>query len=329
MRQLVTIQTVDNLIPIPNADNIEIAHVLGWQVVVKKGEFKIGDKCIYFEIDSVVPPLPEYEFLAARRYRVKTIRLRGELSQGLCLPVPSEMASLDVGEDVTERMGVVKYDPPEISEGDGCSEKTRGGFPSHLVSKTDEIRLQSKKRFLEEFNGVLVYSSVKCDGTSATFVMEDEELLVCSRNRAVKESENSKYWKMVYKYKINDILSEYPNYAIQGEICGPGIQENKLGLKELDLFVFNIKDIVKNRYLNYHDLILFCTENALNTVPIDNVFVLSHTLAELLEMARGKYPSGRHREGIVIRPIVETYSETLRGRASIKVINNDFLLREK
>src|SRR3989339_47632 len=124
MRKLATIRLIEEVLPIEGADAIEKVRIGGWWVVARKNEFKPGDKCVYFEIDSLLPPLPQYAFLekAGKKktlfegrdyegYRIKTIKLRGQISQGLALPVASFPGIPDeLGADVSEKIGVVKYE---------------------------------------------------------------------------------------------------------------------------------------------------------------------------------------------------------------------------
>ncbi|MFN8396383.1 MAG: hypothetical protein U0176_17290 [Bacteroidia bacterium] len=114
MRTLASIQRIKSLAPIPGADAIEKATVLGWQLVVKKGEFQVGDLAVYCEIDSLLPDRPEFEFLKPRGMRIKTIRLRGEISQGICFPLSilPEGTAIAEGADVTEILEVTKCRPP-------------------------------------------------------------------------------------------------------------------------------------------------------------------------------------------------------------------------
>ena len=170
-RKLVSIQAIDAIAPIAGADNIMQARVMGWTVVVKKGEFAPGDRCVFFEIDSVLPDGPAWsEFMRPRGFRVRTLKLRGVLSQGLALPVSilgGEAADPGAGPgdlgDLRDRLGVVKYEPalPDARE-------VAGPFPSR-VPKTDEIRLQSALGVLDELAGRELYVTTKLDGTSATF----------------------------------------------------------------------------------------------------------------------------------------------------------------
>lgn len=328
---LATIQIISDLQPIPNADSIETASMkgLGWKCVVKKGEFKIGDSGVYIQIDTVVPEKPEFEFLRKNNFRIKTIRLRKQLSQGLLLPL-SILPAGDYKEndDVTEVVGVKHYEKPIPFHLAGM---VKGTFPSS-VHKTDEIMLQSILPVLDEIKGKEVYITVKCDGTSATFIRNGDNIDVCSRNLSLKETDDSIYWKIYHKYHLDQIED---GYAVQGELCGPGIQKNNLGLTEHKLFVFNVYDIKSGRYLGYYALVDFCSKYNLEMVPVIQVCKFDFALEQLLEMAKGKYDSGKQREGIVIRSTTETYSPTIdekygmRGRMSFKVLNNEYLEKEE
>lgn len=339
MRKLASIQAIDKLYPIDGADKIERAAVLGWECVVKKGEFKEGDLCVYFEIDSILPyEQPWAEFLRERKFRVKTIKLRGQISQGIALPVsilPEGNYELD--QDCTELLGVHKWEPLEHHPGGPNLGHTAGDFPSHIIQKTDETRLQSVKSVLEELREKPFYIAQKYDGSSCTIINDEEEgFMVCSRNHKRKEDiENpSDFWIVVNKYGIKDKLPV--GFAIQGEVCGPKIQQNRLRLPELDLFVFQVYNIKEGRYLDYKNFISFCNQYGLKHVKIDKVVDgeelknFDFTLDNFLNLAKGYYDGTKvHREGIVIRTLKEMRSERLKGRFSFKVINNDFLLKEE
>ena len=331
-RKLVSIQVIDALAPIAGADNIEQARVMGWSVVVKKGEFAVGDPCVFFEIDSVLPDGPAWsEFMRPRGFRVKTLRLRGVLSQGLALPLSAfEEASVEHWSrivDLADHIGVDKFEPalPDTRE-------IAGPFPAR-VPKTDEIRLQSALGVLDEIRGYEFYVSTKCDGTSATYVRDESGLTAASRNWALTRGENH-VWRLAHRHQLAERIPE--GFAIQGEVCGPGIQKNRLGLSEVDLFVFSVYDMRAAAYLPFDAFEAFCTERGLRTVPIESVVrgetakTFEHSLDAYLEMARGLYAGTKQRkEGIVVRPLVEQRSLTLGGRLSFKVINNDFLLKDE
>lgn len=331
-RKLVSIQHIEALEPIAGADQIVKARVMGWDVVVKKGEFAPGDPCVFFEIDSVLPDGAAWaEFMRPRGFRVKTVRLRGVLSQGLALPVailPAGAALPAQGVDVHELLGVVKYEP-ELPD----SREVTGPFPG-AVPKTDELRLQSALAVLDELRGLPFYVTTKCDGTSATYYRApDGEFTACSRNWALAPGPNP-VWRMAEHHRLPAILP--PGFAVQGELCGPGIQQNRLGLAELTLLVFSVLDVRAGRRLDHGELVAFAADHGLTTVPIEEVVTgeraasYPHTLAHWLERARGEYPGTRNRkEGIVVRPLTELLSPTLGGRLSFKVINNDFLLKDE
>jgi len=127
-RQLATVREIKELLPIPKADRIELALVDGWQCVVKKGEFKQGDLCIFFEIDSVLPEKDWSEFMRPRKFRVKTARFMGQLAQGLALPLSilNTDRKINLGEDVSKWLGVTKYlSPAELQEKYGGKNKKK------------------------------------------------------------------------------------------------------------------------------------------------------------------------------------------------------------
>ncbi|MBI5207761.1 MAG: RNA ligase (ATP) [Candidatus Firestonebacteria bacterium] len=346
-RKLASIQKIIDIQPIPNADNIEVAAILGWKVVTRKGEFKPGDIVVYIEIDSVLPELPEFEFLRTncfidngivKGFRIKTRRLRKQISQGICFPISilsgfkyetdtreKPEYKFAEGDDVTALLKIEKYDTviPISFKGE-----IKRNYPAFLCPKTDELRVQSFPMVTAEFNNLQCYISTKIDGTSVSFIHCDGEFDICSRNLSFIENEENLYWKIFKKYDLENKLKSSGNFCLQGELAGPGIQKNPMRLKEVDVFFFNIYDINNKRYLDYNDFINTCKKLGLKTVPIINDnFIFFHTIEQLLELAKGNYPgTNTPREGIVIRPVTEKHSDILDGRLSIKVINNDYLL---
>lgn len=333
VRKLVTVQRVESIAPIENADAIERATVKGWNIVVKRGEFRPGDRCVFFEIDSVLPSDAGWaQFMAPRGFRVKTVKLRGCLSQGLVLPMhilaKGDHGSYRIDDDVTGELGVVKYEPPVPIGHDDIS----GPFPGD-VPKTDEMRVQSAPGVIDELLGGPFYITVKMDGMSGTFIKRDDGLQVCSRNWSLQRGD-SPYWRVAAKYRLDEVLPT--GMCIQGEVCGPGIQKNIMGLAEHELFVFSVYDVRTSSYLSFEEMRAFCDGKGLTMVPIEAIVtgpsldVFPRGIDALLEMAKGRYPgSNRHREGLVFRPIVEAPSAVLGGRLSFKCINNDYLLKEE
>lgn len=331
MRKLASVQKILSLAPIPNADVIECATILGWQVVVRKAEdFQVGQMVVYCEIDSLFPKLPQFEFLKNSNYRLKTAKFRGQISQGLILPLtalPGDTSNLQEGDEVTDLLGITKYEAPIPVELQG---EVTGSWPG-CVPQTDETRIQSCPAVLDELRGQRCYATVKVDGTSSSFIRRDGEFWVCGHNWPYRELDGSNvHWRMCKKYGVESALRAAGNFAIQGETAGPGIQDNHYGLKEVQLFVFNVYDIDHSRYLDYVEFVAFCRLYGLQTVPIveDNL-VLDHTVEQLLDLAKGNYPGGHRREGLVIRTVKEQHSQALKGRASFKVVNNEYLLKAK
>jgi RNA ligase (TIGR02306 family) len=326
-RKLASIQIIEKLEPIAGADFIEKATILGWSTVVKKGEFEEGNLCVFFEIDSVLPSDAEWaQFMEHGGFRVRTKKLRGVLSQGLALPITAFpgyedqaiFGNLMEGDDVTEQLGVLKYEPPRNENADDFLP-----FPAG-IPKTDEIRVQSAPGVIDELSGLPVYVAVKLDGTSATFANIEGEFIACSRNNRLKNL--GFYGAAAERYNLKELIPD--GYAIQGEICGPKIQKNRLGLTALDFFVFNVFDIKQGRYLNYDEFIGFCDERGFKAVPIESVEIFRMDMEELLARADGYYVGTKNRrEGLVIRPLEESVSSVLGGRLSIKAISNKFLLK--
>lgn len=336
---LASVQKVIDVQNIENADNLELVKVLGWRVVHKKGEFKPGDLCIYIEIDTIVPELPEFEFLRNKNFRIKTIKLRGELSQGILFPtaILNDKINYNIyeGLDVTDVLNIKKYEKPLPQQLGGICRTT---FPSKYLSMTDEIKIQSIPFLIEEIKGMNVYSSIKMDGSSATYLNKDTDVHICSRRLSLEDNEENSentFVRMFRKYNLREKLLSLGNFAIQGEVCGPGIQKNRIGLKEHDFFVFDIFDIDNQVYLGLEDMLKFSNDLGLKTVPILDVFDFNHTLDELLEMAKGNYDgTNNRREGIVIRSVRYTtlrslFGETIHSRVSFKVLNNDYLLKDE
>lgn len=336
MRKLASIQTIKSLEPIEGADRIELAKMesVAWQVVVRKGEFQVGSKIIYAEIDCLLPNVEWSKFLDKKNdgkaIRLKTVRLKKCLSQGIIFPIsilPADFNNFEDGFEVSELLNIVKYDPPEVpAQLAGICKRT---FPSH-TPKSDQPRLQSNIALLDEFKGKEVYVTVKMDGTSFTASHCNGEIDICSRNMSLKETEGNIYWKMARQYDlVNKLIKNTKNISIQAELIGCGVQKNRMGLKENELWIFDIYDIDSGRYLEFDALASLCSQLNMKMVPIVyNGIFKWNSVEELLEFAKGTYDNGYPREGIVIHPIKEFYSETLWGRASFKVINNDYLEKE-
>lgn len=226
---LASVQTITKIEPHTNADTLSIATVMGWRVIIKTGEFQEGDNIIYVETDTIMPAKKEYEFLERVNFRVKPIKLRGLFSEGLIIP---NTAVLPVGTDVTDLIGVKKYEKAVPDDGESM-----GSFPTSLCSKTDEERIQGNVYLLGRLREKDFYITTKHDGSSVTFGKLNGEFYVCSRNLRKLTDGNSGFAKMFHKYNVGDHLEE--GETIQLELCGPGIQGNSEGLKEIDVRMFS------------------------------------------------------------------------------------------
>lgn len=351
-RKLASVEKIDKIKPIPNADSIEVACVKGWEVVVKKGEFIEGDWCIYVEIDSILPQLEVFEFMKPRNYKVKTIKLRGQISQGMCFPLTVKFIDnfpnckpikVEVGTDVTESLGIKKYIPVQKS----IPAIAKGSFPSDFLFKTDEVRFQNVFSDLNDLLRSDTYSiTEKLDGSSLTVYLKDDKFGVCSRNLELKESE-SPFWRVVRDYKIEEILNKYKeatgyNMCLQGELVGEGIQGNKYNIKGNDLYIFNVFNIDTQEYMTTKDVVKFCNLHNLKHVPIiDSDYVFYEFTKEAFEKIskiKSTLNSNVLAEGVVIRsgsvPIRMNDVDRLEGirgfsnnRFSFKIINPEWLLK--
>jgi RNA ligase (TIGR02306 family) len=342
-RKLATVRIINDIQPIEGADMIELAIVDGWKVVVAKNVgHKVGDMVIYCEIDSFLPIKEEFEFLRKSSYkkmgdqegfRLKTIKLRGQVSQGLILPISvlnptgtNIYVTPFEGLDVTEMLDIVKYEPPIPAELAG---KVKGLFPS-FIRKTDEERVQNLASEYEMYKtqnkeGMKFYVTEKLDGSSATFYFKDGVFGVCSRNLELIETEGNTFWKVARELKLEESLGTLENnICLQGELIGEGIQGNPYKIKGQTVRFFNAFNIDTQDYLGLTEFITLVNGLKLETVPVlDTNFTLPETIEEMLKVAEDKSilnPSF-DREGIVIRSSDRTIS--------FKAISNKFLLNEK
>jgi RNA ligase (TIGR02306 family) len=327
MRKLATIQRIKALEPIQNADAIEKATVLGWQLVTKKGEFNVGDWCVYCEIDSLLPDKPEFEFLKPRGMRIRTVRLRGQISQGICFP-PSILppgVPLEEGRDVTDALGIQKYEPPIPASLSGVA---KGPFPG-FIPKTDETRVQVLQDLLDKYAGEICYVTEKLDGSSVTYYLKDGAFGVCSRNLDLLETPGNSLWKVARALDVEEKLRSLGrNFALQGEIIGEGIQGNKYNLRGQIVYFFNAFDVDAHRYLDYAEFMDCLNGLDLPVVPVlDAAFPLHNDINALVELAQRKSTLNPAvwAEGVVIRPLQERQDAL--GRVSFKAINPEFLLK--
>lgn len=348
MRKLATIRKIDDIVPIKGADFIELAIVDGWKCVVKKGDFNIGDVVIYCEVDSWIPygiaPFlckndPPREYNGVKGERLKTVKLRGQISQGLILPLfysrserswcfPPEWNFLpikvSVGDDVTEMLGIQKWEKPIPIELSGI---VKGNRPDG-IPKTDQERVQNIVNMYQFFknSGYTFELTEKLEGTSATYYLDLEgEFHVCSQNINLKYSETNLYWRMAEKYDIKKWMHDLNLFgiAIQGEVIGEKVQGNVYKLKGNEFRVFDMYNRKDGDYINPEKRRELCLSMNLQHVPvIDTQFKLKHDIDEVIKFAEGSsvlYDT--EREGIVFKSNEDSY-------VRFKVISNKYLLGE-
>jgi RNA ligase (TIGR02306 family) len=341
-RKLASIRKIDSLTPIEGADAIECATVGGWKVVAQKGLYKEGDLAVYFEIDSWIPhELAPFlskgkeprEFEGIKGERLKTIKLRGQLSQGLLMPLEEACKNIDSelfeGLDVSFPLNIIKWEKPMNAQLAGMA---RGNFPTQ-IPKTDQERAQNLVKEIVAANesGLKFEVTEKLEGSSMTVYQIKGEFGVCSRNLDLKETEGNSFWATARKDGIQEKMAtvdEYWDFAIQGELIGPGIQGNIYNLKECEFRVFDVYNIQAGEYLSPQDRRRLIERMDLKHVPIiaytaDMYQTLGITdIPQLLAFAEGKSDlADVEREGIVFKQVD--------GGMTFKAISNKYLLGEK
>lgn len=319
MRKLASIRKIKELFPIKGADVIEAARVDGWVCIVKKGEFQLGDLGVYFEIDSFLPGTdPRYSFLESKFItyegnkgaRLRTIRLKKQIGQGLILPLARfpELQDAKLGDDVTEILGIQKWEPYIPAQLAG---QVKGNFPS-FISKSEQERVQNLVEELEEHRGEELEVSIKLDGASMTvYRNQTEEGInhgVCGRNWELKETDTNSMWRVTRKDKMLEALDFLGrNLAFQGEIIGEGIASNPEKIKGQAFYLYNIFDIDRYIYVSPEErfeIIEKLKENGFNIkhVPVLPTIILHHSVDELLMMAEGtSLNPQQQREGLVFK----------------------------
>lgn len=333
-RKMASIRRIEEIKAIPEADKICAYRIGGWWVVDSVGKYSVDDLVIYCEVDSWIPsniaPFlskgnEPREFEGIKGERLRTIRLRGTLSQGLLLPL-SLLDNVDSllfdGLDVSYPLGIIKYEPPVPA----ClAGEVKGMFPS-FIRKTDQERIQNLSDEFESFKQYDFEVSEKCEGTSSTFYYNNGEFGCCSRNLNLKENYNNTFWRIAADYNIKSKLESLgKNIAIQAELCGPGIQKNYYNISNFEIFVFDIYDIDKQQYYNSIERLHLCESLGLKHVPIcvDKYELHENSsIDDILKFSEGKSKinANKEREGLVFKCIQNP-------SISFKSISNKYLIK--
>lgn len=335
-RKLASIRRIEEIITIPNADKIVAYRVGGWKVVDTKDKYQVGDLVVYLEVDSWVPSniapflskgKEPHVYKGVHGERLRTIKLREQISQGLLLPIPEDTikgAGILIGDglDLTDHLGIIKWEPePEFRIADA-----KGVFPS-FIPKSDQERIQNCYNDVKDLLATTQWEvTEKLEGQSHTAYLYKDVFGVCSRNLELNDSEDSTFWETARKYNLEGILrKDGRNLMIQSEQVGPGIQGNIYKLDEHKLFVYDVFLIDEQRYMTPTERTQFCAENGLPAVPgFGHGCEFTETSIDaLLAIADGEsYLHKTKREGLV-------FKLQSKERVSFKVISNAYLLNEK
>jgi RNA ligase (TIGR02306 family) len=341
--KLATIEKIHSVQPHPNPEvlKLEVGKIKEWPVVVQKGQYKDGDLVVFIQIDSIVPETPYFEFMRRQKFKVWNAKFKGAPSQGLVcsLSIMPERTGFDgdgnereiilqEGDDVTEVLGVTKYEKPlDVSVmGDAV-----GGFPTNLVPITDEDNLLNYSATLNEFMGKECYVSIKADGSSMTVIHQNGQVRICSRR--LEQKEGTGFWRIAEVYDLPNKLRKLgKDLAIQAEACGGKIQGNPMGLAKPSMFVFNIRDLTTGKWYDWNQTKELCASLDIPTVKLlvePFIFNETHTVSYLQNLANiAQYVTAnfetKRGEGIVLRPTTPTYSTVLGKSLSVKILNQEY-----
>lgn len=337
--KLASIQKIHSIQAHPNPEvlRLEIGKVHEWPVVIPKGQFKNDDLVVFIEIDSIVPATETFKFMERQKYRIWNARFKGAPSSGLVQPLSilPERTAFDsdgnerniiytLGDDVSEILNITKYEKPETHQNNG---ETKGGYPSALISISDELNLLSYPSALLELDGKEVVITQKMDGSSTTFIFNNNEFDACSRRLKLVENQGFPY-QMVNQYNLKSLMSlNAKNIAIQAETIGIGMNGNRMGLTDRQIRVFRAKNLDTRMLYTWDELVDLCNLLDIPTVPLIDRFIFDkniHTVEYFRELSNAqKYQNNLPGEGIVLSPVVSFYSLTLGKEFSIKLINQD------
>ena len=369
MRKLASIQKIKEIQPIPEADKIETATILGWTVVVKKNLYKTDDLVCYIEIDSLLPKIEEFDWLGEQnfnkefdRYRIRTRKLKGQISQGLLIPyeeakniivkynylglsqeqLKKRLSEMLEGDNITALLDIIKWEESVKETDDGTSKQYEW-----KLSKTDEERIQANPEYTEIMKDKPYYITCKLDGTSSTYILEKDEetgeieFNICGRNICYNQynedgtKNTGKFSQIAEMYDIERKLRDYYKenellIALQGELIGQNIQSNKMRITGKDLYIFNVlfrdKNSLEYKKMGYPENKQLVEGLGMKFVPVvEEGDAFNYIQEELLEKAKGKYKEFfENADSNQAREgiVIRSKDNTI----SFKAINNDYLL---
>jgi|SRR5579859_223159 len=328
---IVPVTSIEKIAPHPNADALELAQVLGWQLVVRKGEYAVNDKIVYFPIDTVLP-IDVSDTFGVTKYlskqRIRCAKLRGEPSFGLA--VKPDNPDWEIGLNVAEHYRATKFEPP-IRPGQGDAEKAHPLFAEY----TD---IENMRNFPDIFTtGETVVLTEKIHGTSSRVGSIEGELMAGSKAVRRRRPEDDKFNTSLYWYPlslepVHTLIESLGGSARQvilfGEIYGSKIQSFHYGHK--GTFGFRAFDLlIDGHYLAWSDFVVTCHQFGVETVPV--VATIPFDLTEVKRYSEGKTllaQDAHIREGLVVRSLVERTHPKI-GRVILKYLSDSYLFGEK
>lgn len=347
----VSVEKIGKIWEHTNADSLEMASLEGkdFDFVVAKGNLRVGDKVVYFPVDALLPEWVSIvlgvqgKLAGSAHNRIKTVKLRGNISQGVVAPVtefltPSVAENVPVGTDLATMLGIVKYEPPVVSSHAG----NLIGFPD-FMHVYDIESAQNYTNIVDKIRTGKAYISEKLEGSNwAASIEADGTIRVYSRNYEIQpiEGHTHDWWKALYSNGLDQVLRNIKSFydlsgtpvqhiVLRGEIVGSNVQGDYYGLKKQDVYMFDL--VVNQKYLSVEEFFSMARQTGFKTVPI---LAKDVTLDSWLDGKGIKEASdgqsmlnpNKLREGIVIKPMVESYEQGF-GRVMIKQRSLQYLAK--
>jgi len=347
---IIEICQIDKVEHHSNADKLDIVTVKGWNCIVSRDQFKVGDLVVFCPPDSIIPNnlIEQYklEFLK-KNGRVDTVKLRGYISQGLILDLKCLIGKTGVyareGMDVAEVLGITKYEPPEDNiqlQGKPTKRKRNPNFSVYTdiqninnyntVFKEEDYVVITEKIHGTNFRAgrLLIYTG-SIWGKIKSWFCGKYEFVYGSHNVQMGVINNRKnfygenvYGQIAKKYKLAEIIPE--DYIIYGEIYGKKIQKLEYGMGNgIGMRIFDVK--YKGNYLNQPDLERFCVQLKLQLVPILYVGKFSQEVLKKFTIGNTALCDNHIKEGCVVKSYIEENHPQI-GRKILKSVNPEYLL---
>lgn len=350
----VDIVTIKSIEKHENADTLSICKIYDYNVIVKNGQFKVGDKAVYIPVDSVLPSENQYAFVwenkpnpSPKQRRVRAKRLRGVFSEGLLMPIDDTLKDIPEGTDVASLLNITKYEPQEeinFKAGNDIGMNwwqkfKKRYFPNWLLKFFPVIKNKRPSWFIEypsvqnikKYKNVIpgdsyVLIEMKIHGTNMAFAYKDKKFWISSHHCMRKLDEKNIWGEAAIRLNLKEKAKIFPNYIFFGELYGHNVQKGfDYGLKQRSFILYDIYDTSKNEYLGWRDV--RSVAGVLNLNVPDTLYIGPwENVGDYEKLAEGNVPNTNHcTEGIIIR--VTNYKELNKiGRPILKLKGQQFLL---